>query len=84
MTYPRREHFEVVSSAQGESEGDQAAPESGGRPWIGIHFECCGVYTRVYRHPDSRRYLARCPSCGRSITIRVAPDGMQGRFFRAR
>jgi len=53
------------------------------RPYIGILFECCGVYVRVYRRPDQTYYLGRCPNCLRSVRVRVAPDGINARLFRA-
>ena len=54
-----------------------------GRPWIGILFDCCGLYTRVYRNEEGTAYLGRCPKCMRSIRLRVGPDGTDARFFIA-
>lgn len=56
----------------------------GGRPFIGILFECCDVYSRIYRQPDAREYRGRCPRCMREIRLRVASDGVSSRQFRAR
>ena len=36
---------------------------SGVRPYIGVYFECCGVYARIYRQPHQRVYRGRCPRC---------------------
>ena len=52
------------------------------RPWVGVQFDCCGVYTRVYRRPDQLRYVLRCPKCLRQTTIQVAPGGSSDRMFR--
>lgn len=54
------------------------------RPFIGILFECCGVYSRVYRTCDKTAYEGRCPRCGRPVRVRVAPNGVSARLFRAR
>jgi hypothetical protein len=54
-----------------------------GRPYLGIYFECCHVYARVYRRPDRNAYVARCPRCLRAARIRVGPDGSQKKFFTA-
>ena len=53
------------------------------RPWVGIHFDCCGVYTRVYRNPDATAYEGRCPRCFRKVRLRVGPGGTNARFFTA-
>ncbi len=54
------------------------------RPWLGIHFECCGVYTRVYRNRDGTAYDGCCPNCTRRVHIGVGPGGDDTRFFTAR
>lgn len=55
-----------------------------GRPYLCILFECCHVYTRVYRRPEEMLYTARCPKCLRAARIQVAPHGQTQRFFVAR
>ncbi len=61
-------------------------PEKTGqkRPFIGLRWECCGRYTRVFRHVDESHYQGRCPGCGKSVRIEVAPGGTESRFFRVR
>jgi hypothetical protein len=53
------------------------------RPYIGILFECCGVYARAYRQSDRMLYLARCPLCLRTARVRVGKHGTDARLFRA-
>jgi hypothetical protein len=59
-------------------------PKTPRRHFVGIHFECCNVYTRVYRREDQREYIGRCPNCLRTVRLRVGPDGSSARMFRAR
>lgn len=63
---------------------DSPRSSQGPRPWVSILFECCNVYARVYRRPEQMFYRGRCPKCLREIHLRVGPDGIPARFFRAR
>jgi len=62
--------------------GDESADAP--RPYIGVHFECCGVYARIYRQHDTMVYLGRCPRCLRQVRVRVGPGGTNARLFHAR
>lgn len=81
-------HLDILATEDGEIMGTDVPARreraAEGRPWIGVRFECCGVYTRVYRDPAVPRYDGNCPVCGRSLVVRVGPDGISGRLFRAR
>jgi PHP family Zn ribbon phosphoesterase len=53
------------------------------RPYLGVQFECCSVYTRVYRKPEILFYEARCPKCGRTARIDVdRKAGVDAKFIR--
>ena len=65
-----------------EASGD-ATSGLRGRPWIGIRFDCCDKYARVYRNLEGTHYSGRCPCCLRVIRLRVGPDGTDARFFLA-
>jgi hypothetical protein len=68
-------------------EDDGARPGQGssaGRKWIGVQFECCGIYTRIYRNAEGTAYDGCCPKCGRKAHIRVGPGGTSHRMFRAK
>ena len=66
--------------------GAAAEPTSGAgtRSFLSVHFECCNVYQRVYRHADATAYVGFCPRCGRKVVVGIGPEGVDARFFRAR
>lgn len=53
------------------------------RPYIGIMFRCCNVYTRIYKNRRGDAYVGWCPKCGGRIDVRIAPYGSEERFFIA-
>jgi hypothetical protein len=53
-----------------------------GRPYIGIMFECCRVYDRIYRNRDGTAYEGQCPRCYRRFKVKIASWGISQRFFR--
>jgi len=52
------------------------------RPFIGIQWDCCSTYTRVYREANGESYLGRCPRCNKRVRLRVEAGGTNSRFFR--
>lgn len=54
-----------------------------GRPYIGVMFECCSVYARIYRNKDGTAYVGRCPKCMRELRMKTGGGGTDNRFFRA-
>ena len=59
-------------------------PNDPGRPFLGVHFECCGVYARIYRKPGTASYRVRCPKCLRVLVVGVGAGGTDTRFLRVR
>ena len=51
------------------------------RAYLSVRFDCCGVYQRVYRDPDRRRYRGRCPRCAAPVVFTVGEGGTSSRFF---
>lgn len=71
-------HIDIVDSGE-----PAPAQDPVGQPWVGIRFECCGVYSRVYRDRDGKAYEGRCPKCLKRVCLRVGPGGTRARFFTA-
>ncbi|MBN2526715.1 MAG: hypothetical protein JXR76_09995 [Deltaproteobacteria bacterium] len=51
------------------------------KKFLGIMFECCNVYARIYKNKAGTAYVGHCPRCGRGIRIRVGKGGTSNRFF---
>ena len=54
------------------------------RPFLQVLFQCCRVYLRIYRDPQSPVYQGRCPRCLRPVRFRVGPEGTSSRAFEVR
>ncbi|MEZ6196391.1 MAG: RNHCP domain-containing protein [Planctomycetota bacterium] len=54
------------------------------RPFLGIFFECCHVYGRIYPNHAGTHYAGHCPRCLASIRVRIGEGGTSRRIFTAR
>jgi hypothetical protein len=91
VTDPRDYKVELIdaggASAQGPraaARGNVASPGGANRPFLSVHFACCGVYQRVYRDADGKAYRGRCPRCARAVTFAVGEGGTPARSFVVR
>lgn len=51
--------------------------------YLGIMFNCCGVYARIYKNKDGTAYVGRCPKCLKTVKIAIGKGGTDQRFFHA-
>ena len=51
------------------------------RPYLSVHFACCGAYQRIYRDADGKHYQGRCPRCARPVRFVVGEGGTATRCF---
>jgi len=66
------------------SPASRTPPSQPGRRYLGVHFACCGVYTRIYVNRDETAYVGACPKCSRAVRVRIDPGtGTDCRFFTA-
>jgi hypothetical protein len=76
MDGPQGEHLDVTSDGRPQPDTQPA-----GRPFVGIRFACCEVYTRVYINRQRTAYRGACPRCGKPVELRIGPGGTDARFF---
>ncbi|HWR82933.1 MAG TPA: hypothetical protein VN285_06505 [Candidatus Deferrimicrobium sp.] len=53
------------------------------RPFLGMHFKCCNVYSRIYLNKREDAFVGWCPKCAGPVKVNVSPQGTEGRFFTA-
>ena len=80
---PDEPAYIVDIEALKSAEGIPAPPLRPRKAWLGVRFDCCDVYNRVYKNAAGTAYIGRCPKCRRRITVRVGRHGTNERFFRA-
>ncbi len=78
MSHGSSSHIDVVV---GERDPQGSLASYRDRPWVGILFECCDVYARIYRNWRDTAYVGWCPQCSRQVRLRIGPGGTEARFF---
>lgn len=58
------------------------------KKFLGIYFECCHVYGRLYQNAQATHYVGRCPKCMMNLKVPIGngdnPNATNQRFFKAR
>jgi len=54
-----------------------------GRSYIGVHYECCQVYSRVYLKQEQKKQISHCPKCGNAFHIKFSENGTDSPFWLA-
>jgi hypothetical protein len=54
------------------------------RKFLGVHFQCCNIYSRIYINKERSAYAGACPRCHKRVQIKVGPGGSNTRFFTTR
>lgn len=53
------------------------------KKFLGILFQCCNIYRRIYINKEKNAYEGRCPKCFRQVKIKIGSGGVDNRFFTA-
>jgi hypothetical protein len=72
------------ASLSADNAGKPSNEPSGQRSFLGVHFACCEVYSRVYLNCAKTHFLGNCPHCAKQVRFQVGPGGTEARFFTAR
>jgi hypothetical protein len=75
------ENLDLSSDVARPQNGDRRAESA--RRFVGVHFVCCDVYTRVYVNRDATAYEGNCPKCAKRVRLGIGPGGTESRFFTA-
>ncbi len=51
------------------------------RPFIGMMFKCCKVYSRIYLNRKGTAFVGWCPKCAEKVEVLVSKDGSDSSFF---
>ncbi|GHT44495.1 hypothetical protein FACS189454_02040 [Planctomycetales bacterium] len=60
---------------------DVATPTE--RKFVGVRFNCCGIYIRIYVNKEGTAYEGHCPKCFKPIRLKIGSGGTNNRFFDA-
>jgi len=61
--------------------GNKKGASRQSKPFIGVNWECCKVYSRVYLNEKKTAYVGWCPKCGKRVQMDLSPTGSKSRFF---
>lgn len=79
---------ELFDTANQPADGDLSAAGDGSarteRKFIGVKFECCAAYARIYINREQTAYVGNCPRCAKQVRLSIGPDGTDARFFTVR
>lgn len=62
---------------------DNMTGESTKNNYLGIMFNCCNIYARIYKNKAGNAYVGHCPKCMRALKVAIGEGGTNQRIFNA-
>ena len=50
--------------------------------FLGVIFQCCNVYGRLYKNKEGTYYVGKCPKCLKPAKVKIGENGTNERFFK--
>jgi hypothetical protein len=69
------------ASKTGGTKKPQSTDQPAHREFLGINFECCRVYSRIFINDEETKFQGNCPRCGKFVQFEIDPNGTDARFF---
>lgn len=70
-------------AAGGTNDANDTSGKHPVRKFVGIKFNCCGIYVRIYVNKDGTAYEGHCPRCFKPVKLKIGSGGTSSRFFEA-
>ncbi|MCG8649856.1 MAG: hypothetical protein MI861_08485 [Pirellulales bacterium] len=80
---PASNSREAIGPQTGAGHDGAGQTGAGPHPFLGIRFQCCRTYGRIYRNRAVTAYEGRCPKCQAKVTVPIGDGGVSSRFFTA-
>lgn len=53
------------------------------KPFLGMYFKCCRVYSRLYLNKQQTAFVGWCPKCAAKAEVKISAEGSSEKFFIA-
>ena len=74
------ETFDTAREPQDSGNSDARSQ----RKFVGVKFECCATYARIYINHEETAYVGNCPRCAKQVRLKIGAGGTDARFFTVR